>query len=1314
MTQLMGYPHDNMEKIRKRYMKKVLGIYFLPLLFFSSLWGQKPYLQFEHYTSAQGLSQNSVYEIIQDNKGFMWFATQDGLNRFDGYTFKVFRNTNHLRSTASNYIYSMAEDKYGRIWIGTTTGLAIFHPENRTYTDIEVTRNTEINRVLRASDGSMWVAINKLGVFHFSVDGSPLAHYSKELVSPEITCLYEDDKQRIWAGSAYQGITIINPQTETFTTLSNPTLKKIMVTAIKGMPSGEYWIGSRQKGLLRYRPSEKSISRISANDSKTGLSNNNIKNIFSDRKQRTWIATEDGLNLYDDQNNFFHTYHYDQADPGGLSNNDINYIFEDRSGALWLAMNNTGICRYSPNLTYFRNYDANSRKTFLSSNIVWSFYEQDDGTVMIGSEAGLDIYNPQTQTVKSITKDNSPLKHNTIRDIYKDDNGYFWLATDGGGLARYNPATGGIKNFNADATDSSSISSNIIRHILKRDDHSLWIATLEGLNILDLRTNTFSLIQKRNSENSLSDNRILNVYQYKESPVFICTYNGLSLYNPQTKNFKNYQRDLNNPSSIRSNIIISVLHRKDDPDNVFWLGTSEGLSRFDMQTGKFTTYTTADGLPNNIIYAIEEDHHGNLWLSTNKGLSRMDYKSKTFRNFNLQDGLRNDEFSANASIQLKNGEIWFGGVEGITAFNPDNIGINRNIPPVAVTSFSIYDKEVPVDSILSVSPRIELSYKDKFFKIEFAALEFTNPHKNRYKYKLDGFDTKWIDAGYSHTASYTNLDGGEYVFRVIASNNDGIWNEEGLAIPVYIKPPFWETVWFIGAVILLLILTVVLGVNLRLNSIKKQREELKQKVHDRTAELLKRNIELKRSQAEQRRILLNVEEGFFLLDTAMIIQNAYSKSLEKIMESTQIAGLTICDVLALHIEESQMEMTRDYLSMLLDDSLDEELIENLNPLTRIKTTFSGENDSFSIKYLDFRFKRILENEKITGLIATVSDVTEEYLLGIKLAESEAKSKKQIEWMLGILHIEPALLIEFNESAHKELEFINTIMAGSDKQADYPQLGEQIARSLHLIKGNANLLKLDYFADMVHQIETRTSELRNIPALSGSDFITVFVDLDRLKKELNELGKLIEKLAQFSAASQKKPRESEKSGGLIRTIKNYAQRIASEMGLHIQLDTSRFDIKDIPANQLMVLKDIFIQLIRNSLSHGIEPPEERIKKGKPETGRIELSLERKTDFLHIRFSDDGRGLQFEKIIEKARYYEGIELSMIESWSRPQLAELIFHPGFTSKDKADMYSGRGAGMDLVRERLKKHGGQIEVDSVQGEYCTFIIKLATTHQN
>ncbi len=1295
-------------------MKKVLNIYGLSLLFVASLWGQKPYLQFEHYTSAQGLSQNSVYEIIQDKKGFMWFATQDGLNRFDGYTFKVFRNTNHLRSTASNYIYSMAEDKYGRIWIGTTTGLAIFHPQNRTYSDIDVTRNTEINKVLRATDGSMWVAINKMGVFHFSVDGRPIAHYNKELVSPEITTLYEDDKQRIWAGSAYQGISIINPRTKTFKTLKNPVLQEIVVTAIKGTPSGEIWIGSRQNGLLHYQSDTGVLKRLNAQDPKTGLSDNNIKYIFSDSRQRIWIATEGGLNLLDNDRGTFHSYFYDKADPGGLSNNDINYIFEDHSGALWLAMNNTGICRYSPNLTYFRNYDINSKASFLSSNIVWSFYELDDGTMMIGTEEGLDIFNPHTLKIKSLNTDNSRLKHNTIRAIHKDDNGYFWLATDGGGLARYNPRTGHIKSFVADKNNPSSISSNRVRKILKRDDHSLWIATLEGLNILDLRTNTFSVIQKSISGNSISDNRILNIYRYKDGPLFICTYNGLSLYNPRSNTFTNYQRDLNSPVSLGSNIIISVLHRKEDPENLYWLGTSEGLSLFDMHTGRFTTFTTADGLPNNIIYALEEDRHGNLWISTNKGLSRMDHKSKSFRNFNLQDGLRNDEFSANSSIHLKNGQIWFGGVEGITAFNPDDIGINRNIPPIAVTSFSIYDKKVPVDSILAVSPRIELSYKDKFFKIQFAALEFTNPHKNRYKYMLEGFDAKWIDAGYNHSASYTNLDGGEYTFRVIASNNDGIWNEEGLAIPVYIKPPFWETVWFIGTVVLLIILIVAIGVNLRLHGIKKQREELKQKVDDRTSELLKRNSELKTSQAEQKRILLNVEEGFFLLDTSMKIQNAYSKSLETILESSRIAGLSICDVLSGHVEESAMEMARDYLTMLLDDSLDEDLIENLNPLTRIKTTFGDEGGGLTVKYLNFRFKRIMEDEEITGLIATVSDVTEEYLLGIKLAESEAKSRKQIEWMLGILHIEPSLLIEFNESAHRELEFINTIMAGSEERADYPQLGEQIARSLHLIKGNANLLKLDYFADMVHKIETRTNELRDIPSLSGSDFIPVFVDLERLKKELNELGKLIEKLAQFSAASQKEAPDADKSENLIQTIKNYAERIAAEMGLRVHVDTSRFEAKAIPSHQLMVLKDIFIQFVRNSLSHGIEPPEERKRKGKPETGRIELSLERKTDFLNIRFFDDGRGLQFEKIIEKARQQDAYRQCAIESWSKPQLAELIFQPGFTSKDKADMYSGRGAGMDLVRERLNKHGGQIEVDSVQGEYCSFTIKLATTHQN
>ncbi len=1296
-------------------MKKVPYIYFLLLIPWLSLLGQKPYLQFEYYTSAQGLSQNSVYAIIQDKQGFMWFATQDGLNRFDGYGFKIFRNENHLKSTASNYIYSMAGDAHGRIWIGTTTGLAIFDPKNSSYTDVEITRDTEINQVLRATDGSMWVAINKLGIFHFSSDGETLGHYLNELVSPEITFLYEDNKKRIWAGSANRGISIYNPTTGTFSALKDPALQKITVSAIRMTPGGEIWIGSRQNGLLRYRESSHTFESVTA-DGQSGLSSNNIKYIFTDSKKRIWIASEEGLNLFNEKQQIFYNYNYDQADPNGLSNDDINFIFEDRSGALWIAMNNTGICRYSPNLTYFKNYDAQSNGSFLPSNIVWSFYEDDDGELLIGTENGLTIYNPRTRSSRIVNTENSPLSHNTIRHIHKDKAGFFWLASDGGGLIRFDKKTGRIKTYLNDPTDSTSLSNNRLRYIFPRDAGSLWVATLEGLNIFNFKANTFKLLQKStSSKNSLSDDRILSIYQYRDGPLFIGTYNGLSLYNEKTNTFRNFHKDKDNPSSISSNIVISVLHRREDPEDVFWVGTSEGLNRFNLSTGEFKSFTTRDGLPNNIIYSIEEDRQGHLWMATNKGLSQMDVEAQHFRNFNLKDGLRNDEFSANASIALKNGQLWFGGVEGITAFTPEEIGINENVPPIAITSFSIYDKELPVDSILAVKPRIDLSYTDKFFKIQFAALEFTNPLKNRYKYKLEGFDSKWIDAGYNHSASYTNLDGGEYVFRVIASNNDGVWNEKGLEIPIYIKPPFWETVWFIGALISLVLLGIAFFVHLRLNAIKRQREELKEKVRERTAELLKRNVELKRSQAEQKRILHNVEEGFFLLDSGMKIQSAYSKSLETILEDEAIAERPIFDVLAGHIGEKEMDMTRDYLNMLFEDTLDEELIASLNPLNRIKTIFKNVDDTLTTKYLDFRFKRITEFDKISGIIATVSDVTEEHLLGIKLAETEAKSKKQMEWMLGILHIEPHMLIEFNESAHRELDYINTIMAGSDSTADYPRLSEQIARSLHLIKGNANLLNLEYFANMVHRIEEKSNKLCCRSPLSGSDFIPVFMDLDRLKKELNELGKLIERMARFSSDTSGNGKKQGKKNDLIHTLRNYADKIASEMGLRVHLKAQAFQTHNIPLKQLMVLKDIFIQLVRNSLSHGIEPPEERRERGKQETGTIEISVEKEADsMLFIRYTDDGRGLQYDKIKQKACTRTAHDNTELEKWSKPELAELIFEPGFTSKEKADMYSGRGMGMDLVRDRLKKYGGGIEVESKEGEYCTFIIKLSLTHRN
>ncbi|NOG46718.1 MAG: hypothetical protein HND50_15865 [Calditrichaeota bacterium] len=1302
-------------------MKKLL---FPLLLSFSLNFANSLNLKFEHLTTKNGLSQNTITTILQDKTGFLWIGTQNGLNRYDGYSFKIY---NDLMNTSDKYnsynITSIAQDANRNIWIGTTSnGVSIYYTQKSKFKALKIDEEAakSISFILTNDTKSVWVATEGAGLKEYSLNLELLNTYksknndSTTLSSNRISTIFQDSSDNLWIGTKDAGLNFFDLKTKKISriTLENNSTS---ITSINQDQNGVIWVGTALKGIITIDSKTKKINNsVFKSESKTKLSQNSINYIYKDSERNLWIGSGNGLIFYNQNEKKFSKYNNDPKDPTSLSSDQILNIFEDRSGIVWLGTSNNGLNRFNKTHSVFNNYYRNpNEKHSLNADEIWSINETDPGKIWIGTNKGISFWDFKKHKFKHYVANDykNAINQNIVRAIHKYKDGKLLIGTNGGGLNIFDPQTG-LCSFHTFEKGKNSLSDNFVRDIEKAANGTYWIATMGGLNIFFPDNETFkSYTNIAGDKNSIADNRILKIFIDKSDVLWLATYNGLSKFDPVNEVFTNFNYDAQDSESISNNLVISIYESEKTP-GYLWIGTLLGLNKFNIKTGKFTRYLQDERLANNVIYSITEDDENFLWLGTNKGISRFDPDNHSFKNFSTKDGIQNVEFNAGSVFKLSDGRLFFGGVKGITGFVPSAIKQNENIPNIVITSFKKYEKVFPIDSVLAFNEVLELTYEDKYISFDFAALDFTNSSKNQYRFMLEGFDTEWIDAGNRRYASYTNIDGGEYTFRVKGSNNDGIWNLEGTQLRINIEPPIWETLWFQVSSGLVIILLSISFYKKRVSRIKTQRELLKKEVKERTKELIGKNRDLQLAQKEKDSILQNVQEGFFLLNDELIIQSQYSSALLKILHTDSPSGKNFLKFISYYLSEKQVNLTREYLDLIFDPGLEEELITELNPIQKLEFHFQTK-DHKSSKFLTFRFKRILHNSLIKGLIVTVFDETEEHKLSQKLADTEAKSKKQIEWLMGILHLDPKLLNEFIKSTNDELDSIEKLFQNETKDEDYQNILEKMARSLHLLKGNANLLDLNFFGQQVHDLESNVLQVSSKgKSIKGPDFLPLIMELSALKNNLNELNSLIDRLANFSTQSPEKHMMENRS--LTQSIENLIKRLSKELGKNIKFNYENFKGELIPPQYRLLLKNVLIQLVRNSIAHGIEEPQEREDQSKPAAGLISLENKINHDSFEITFRDDGRGLQIEKLKESALDSNIWTENEIHSWNKKQIANVIFAPGISSSAESDLISGRGIGMDLINEELKKHNGKIDVTFSESQYCEFKITLPLVYTN
>jgi ligand-binding sensor domain-containing protein/signal transduction histidine kinase len=1279
----------------------------------------------------EGLSQSTILAITQDQEEFLWLGTQEGLNRYDGYEFKVYKFDPHnTNSISDNWITSLEVDKNGNLWIGTNAGGVNFFDRNSNsfikYRHNELDPGSlsddRVLSVFEDRNGIIWVGTIGGGLNRFDPENNRFDHFnfneSAENLSGkyDVTSITEDSAGNLWWGTGGDGLYCFNWKNSKLRHYKNDTklpssLGSDQIISLYAEENGKIWIGTNGGGLNLFDPKTGKFKRYE-HDSENhfSISNDHVYVIFKDSDGVFWIGTDDGLNQFNPVKGRFYHIKSDPADPISLTNNLIRSIYQDHGGILWVGTYSGALNKFDRKKAVFKNYRQNPAKSYsLSDKNVWAICQDKQGYTWVGTNHGLNRLDRNGNKFKHYFNDPddpNSLSHNLVRTIYQDRAGDLWIGTEGGGLNWYNVENDNFVKFVYDPKNRKSISDNGLRHIFEDAEGSLWIATINGLNKFDRKKQAFKrYIHDPNDKHSISGNHVRYIYQDKRGAIWVGTFNGLSLYIKKTDNFISFR---NNPSNVSSLSNDRVLCMHEDRQGDFWIGTyGGGLDKLDRDEFIFTHYSSEDGLPNNSIYGILEDSDGILWLSSNQGLSRFNPQNGSVINYDSNDGIQGNEFNGNAFYKNKRGEMFFGGINGFTRFLPSEVRNNDHVPPIVLTSFKKYDKEVYLEKALCRLEEIELSYRDKFFSFEFAALDFTNPQKNQYSYMLEGFDKGWISSGTRRYANFTNLSGGVYNFRVKGANNDGVWNEEGISIRLKIQPPFWQAWWFKIILVILILFLIYLFITLRMKAINSQKRKLELEVAQRTRELNQSNYELLRAKRDTDDILNNVEEGIFLLNSKFEIGSQYSHVLDNMLYEQEIAGRDFLEILDKKVDSKIVKNTGEYLELMFKGDVDELTMYDLNPLVEIELNLTDENNAWMRStYLSFNFKRICEEGEIQNLIVTVTDVTEQIVLTKKLRISEERTQHQMEWLVNILHLEPALLNEFLEGAESELKYIDSLLKNAGGNGNFHHILEELYRSIHMIKGNAALLDLKFFVDLTHQFEEKISEVKRNSEIKGKDFVPLVLQLGDVRRSLREVRNLIEKISHFHQHFKKKKQAD--SSLLIKSINNLVKTLSEELAKEVEFNYSNFEPEKLPYQYRLLIKEILIQLVRNSFSHGIESPEERIGSHKRSLATISLCSEISKNNFIFRYRDDGRGIQLDKLKELAQSQGRLNDGEFKEFTDSQLAQLIFESGFTTQKIADSLGGRGIGLDLIQKKLKQYRGTIQVEFEADKYTEFVVTI------
>jgi len=843
----------------ENFVKNISCLFIVLLLVNRPIFAQPTFSNIEHFTIENGLSQSVVNCILQDSQGFMWIGTQDGLNKYDGYHFSIYRHDPlDPYSISSNYVNSICEDRKHNIWVATQYGLNKFDRKKSTFTSYFNNPNdggslsdNEIFSIFCDSKGNVWLkTLNTLE--KFDENTKKFTHYKYKLdyfnlrSGYNLFCIAEDHKGNIWVGTK-EGLGLLDIHSETIklyrhdpsnpSSISNDQVRAIYEDSLKNI-----WVGT-DYGLNKLNIKTGKFESYMQNGIPTI---NSINKIFEDSFHNLWLCTEHGIFVFDrNKKNFSTNFIVQKA--ANTKSQIITSMFEDYSKILWIGTWD-GLYKLDSKKQKFAVYrkGADNTPDFTNNNLR-SILVDDNNVIWFGTrDAGLNIFDRKTNKVIQYTAENKQnnIPNNSVQSLFKDSKNRILVGT-ANGVFEFNSQT---KKFTAFCPPHSAceliFKNNRINRILEDSKGDLWFATNHGLHEFYENRLIQSFVVDMADTAGLCSNHVNTLIEDIDGTFWIGTIEGLNNYNPKTRKMISFKRSNTFLTTVSNNNILSLLI---DSKCVLWIGTESGLNKYNRKTNSFKFFTQQNGFANDFIYGILTDNSDNLWVSTNRGISKFNPIKEEVTNYDLVDGLQNYEFNIGAYYKTKNGEMFFGGIDGFNAFFPDSILINKFIPKVIITSIEYQrgDKKLKVN--VGSTKDFSFHFKDYMFEIEFAALEFTHPERNSYKYQMEGLNSEWISTGSTNKAQFNNLPSGDYVFKVIGANSDKQWSEDVTSINIHIDYPFYNNnyayiAYIVFGGLLMYLFTLILTKNLRkANQVLIEKQKTAQKISKQKEELSLKN-----------------------------------------------------------------------------------------------------------------------------------------------------------------------------------------------------------------------------------------------------------------------------------------------------------------------------------------------------------------------------------------------------------------------------------------------------------------------------------------
>lgn len=848
------------------------GVYivFIQIISWIVLNAQQQNLIFYQLTKNEGLPyENLYYMIIQDHEGFLWFATDNGLHRYDGYEFTSFYNDlNDSTTITGRSVRCLLEDHKKSLWVGSIGGLNIYNRDLDNFSRMPLQLKEEniytfdTRTIIETENHDLYIGISNWGIFEYNRTCHSLEKIEFDIPDFDdddidlINTLVIDKSDRFWIATDDKGLFMLDLKRKEFvqfTPESSYKLSSLLTFSIIQDSEKFLWVATDQ-GINKINPyTLKTTIYKNEENNPNSLSFNMVWRAYEDPNNNLWICTDGGgLNLYDrDLDKFIH-FKYDKESEFSIAGNKINSIFADKQNNLYINVLGHGIsvANLNDSKSFIPYVHSSDPETSVGFNIINAFVEDKEGNLWIGTDGGgLDFFDRKKNKFthyKAKTNDPNSLTTNTIVSLYIDRNETLWVGTYKGGLSKFNSKNKTFFTYKSDKEDPNSLSNNDIRGIIEDKDGNLILATCGGgINVFNPENEkSIHYLADPYEENTLCDNFCQCIYQDSEEIIWIGTFYGLSRWDRKQNKFTSYLHDPKDTSSINNFIIYSI---HEDKNRNLWFGTSSGLNYFNRKTETFSNIT----IDQNSVFGIKEDENGSLWLSTENGILKYQVVEKKITRFQSKTGLQGQNFKPGSSYKTRSGEILFGGNHGFIAFYPDNIKPSTYKSPVLITEFQILNTPVsigtensPLEKHISRTQKIILNHNENYISFNYVALNFYNTNQIQYAYKMEGFDDNWHFVGTERKATYSNISPGTYTFRVATVIDKNNISQNQTSLQIRILPPWWDTIWFKAFIVVAIISIIGMIFYIRINSLKKQKELLDKTVIQRTREVAEKNKEL--------------------------------------------------------------------------------------------------------------------------------------------------------------------------------------------------------------------------------------------------------------------------------------------------------------------------------------------------------------------------------------------------------------------------------------------------------------------------------------